>query len=199
MKATEPMPQPAPPANRNRFWNKERLTQVLALLLAIGISVVIFLHRDQLQHLGDYGYVGVFLISMAVSATIVLPAPGWLIIATLGSIWNPYWVGVISAMGATIGELTGYMLGYGGRLAIKDVPLYERMVGWVRRWGSWVIFVLALIPNPLFDVAGAVAGALRMPVWKFMLYGFLGRTPKHIAYALVGGFGLGILGCIRPG
>ncbi|MDO8473586.1 MAG: VTT domain-containing protein [Dehalococcoidia bacterium] len=184
---------------KRTFWTKERLFQALAILLAVGLSVAIILLKDQIQHLGDYGYIGVFLISIAVSATIILPAPGWLIIATMGTILNPYLVGVISAAGATIGELTGYMLGYGGRLAIKDVPLYQRMVKWMERWGSWAIFVLALIPNPLFDVAGAVSGALRLPVWKFMLYGFLGRLPKHVAYALLGGVGLSILGCLRPG
>lgn len=183
---------------RKHFWTKERLLQALALFLAVGVSLVIFLMRARIQNLGDYGYIGVFLISIAVSATIILPAPGWIIIATLGTILNPYLVGIISAAGATIGELTGYMLGYGGRIAIKDVPLYERMVKWMHRWGSWVIFVLALIPNPLFDVAGAVAGALRLPVWKFLLFGFLGRLPKHIAYAALGGVGLSILGCLRP-
>lgn len=233
MKATEPMPQPAPPASRHRFWNKERLIQILALLVAIGISVTIYSLRDRIEHVATtgsigwfYTYAGVFLISMAVSATIILPAPGWLIFATLGATLNPFLVGVVSAAGGTVGELTGYLLGYSGRATIKNVSLdwrsirwlettaphpvssaakilrsinYPRMVDWMNRRGGWVIFVLALIPNPLFDVAGAVAGALRMPVWKFLLYGFLGRTPKHIAYALAGGFSLGILSCIGSG
>jgi membrane protein YqaA with SNARE-associated domain len=56
----------------------------------------------------------------------------------------------------------------------------------MRRWGGVTIFVLALIPNPLFDIAGAAAGALKYPVWKFMLYGFLGRWPKSVFYAYVG-------------
>jgi len=233
MKVTESMPQPAPPASRHRLWNKEWLIQVLALLLAVGISVTIFLFRDRIEQAAAtgsvgwyYTYAGVFLISIAVSATVILPAPGWVIIATLGATLNPFLVGIVSAMGGTVGELTGYLLGYGGRPTIRNISLdwrslrwlettaphpvssaakflrsidYPRMVGWMNRRGGWVIFVLALVPNPLFDVAGAVAGAVRMPVWKFMLYGFLGRTPKHIAYALAGGFGLGILGCIGPG
>ncbi|MBI2853779.1 MAG: VTT domain-containing protein [Chloroflexi bacterium] len=170
--------------------------QVLALALALGISAMIFSFRDQIRALGDYGYLGVFLISIAVSATIVLPAPGWLIIATLGTILNPYLVGLVSALGGTIGELTGYLLGYGGRMAIKNAPMYQRMVGWMQRWGGLVIFVLAAIPNPLFDIAGAAAGALRMPLWKFLLYGSLGRIPKHMAYAILGSWSLGVIGCI---
>lgn len=186
-----------PPAKRH-FWSRERLLQVSSLALAIGISALIWTLRDQIQALGTYGYLGVFLIQMAASASIVLPLPSWLIIAAFGSVLNPYLVGMISAMGGTVGELTGYMLGYGGRIGLKDAPLYRRMVGWMNRWGGWAIFVLALIPNPVFDIAGAVAGALRMPVWKFMLYGLLGRTPKHVAFALLGGYGLMALDCIRP-
>ncbi|MEW6034811.1 MAG: VTT domain-containing protein [Chloroflexota bacterium] len=182
---------------KSRFWTRERYTQVLALALAIGVSALIFSLRGQIRGLGDYGYIGVFIISVAASSTIVLPVPGWLIIATMGTILNPYLVGIISALGATVGELTGYLLGYGGRMAFSNSPLYLRMVTWMKRWGGLVVFVLALIPNPVFDIAGAVAGALRMPVWKFMLFGALGRVPKHIAFAILGGWGAGLLGILQ--
>jgi membrane protein YqaA with SNARE-associated domain len=56
----------------------------------------------------------------------------------------------------------------------------------MKRWGSLTIFVLALIPNPLFDIAGAIAGLLRFPLWKFLLVGAAGRIPKHIFFAYSG-------------
>ncbi|MDP6495052.1 MAG: VTT domain-containing protein [Dehalococcoidia bacterium] len=177
----------------NSFWTRERCLQILAIVLAVVISALIFTFRDRLGELGSYGYLGVFLISMAANATIGLPMPGWIIIATLGSVMDPYWVGFISALGGTVGELTGYLLGYGGRIAIQNMPMYQRMVGWVNRRGSLVIFLLALIPNPFFDVAGTAAGALKFPVWKFLVYGTLGRIPKHIAFAMLGGWGINAL------
>jgi uncharacterized membrane protein YdjX (TVP38/TMEM64 family) len=64
------------------------------------------------------------------------------------------------------------------------------MERWMKRRGSIVIFVLAFVPNPLFDLAGAAAGALRYPIWKFLLVCFLGKTPKSILVAFAGAWTL---------
>ena len=86
--------------------------------------------------------------------------------------------------------MTGYFLGYGGRAAFENINLYQRMEYSMKRWGAITLFILALIPNPLFDVAGAVAGALRFPLWKFLLYGGAGRIMKHIIFAFAGSWGI---------
>jgi len=64
------------------------------------------------------------------------------------------------------------------------------VVGWMGKWGDLTIFVLALLPNPLFDVAGLAAGALRYPLWKFLLIGAAGRLPKHILFSYLGYWGI---------
>src|SRR4030043_1718824 len=175
---------------KKRFWTKERYLQILALLFVIAISVVIFLNREWVVALGAYGYLGVFLISIITCSSIVVPVPGWILIATLGAILNPILVGVISGIGGTIGEMTGYLLGYGGRIAVENTGIYGRMVYWMKRWGGATIFVLALIPNPFFDLAGIIAGLLRFPIWKFLLFGAAGRIPKNILFAYIGVWGL---------
>ena len=176
-----------------RFWSRERYLQIVALLFVLILCTVLVLHRDKVAELGMYGYVGVFLISLITCSSIVVPVPGWIIVATLGAILNPVLVGVVSGVGGTIGEMTGYLLGYGGRLAVDKAGIYSRMVEWMKRWGSVTIFILALIPNPLFDIAGAAAGLLRFPLWKFLLFGAAGRIPKHILFAYIGVWGLQFL------
>jgi membrane protein YqaA with SNARE-associated domain len=175
------------------FWTRERYLQILALLFVLALSVFLVINRARVVEFQEYGYLGVFIISIISSASIVLPVPSWILVAALGAILNPVLVGVVSGIGGTIGEMTGYLLGYGGRLAIDNVALYNRMVNWMKRWGSVTIFVLALIPNPLFDVAGAAAGLLRFPVWKFILFGAAGRIPKNIFFAYIGVWGLHFL------
>jgi membrane protein YqaA with SNARE-associated domain len=176
------------------FWTRERYLQILALIFVIAMSVFLVIHRAKVVQLQGYGYLGVFLISIISSASIIIPVPSWILVAALGAILNPVLVGIVSGVGGTIGEMTGYVLGYGGRLAIDNVALYNRMVKWMKRWGSVTIFVLALIPNPLFDVAGAAAGLLRFPVWKFIIFGAAGRIPKNIFFAYIGVWGLHFLG-----
>jgi membrane protein YqaA with SNARE-associated domain len=179
---------------KKRFWTRERYLQILALLFVVALSVFIILNRQKVGELEEWGYLGVFLISIISSASIVLPVPGWILVATMAfTLNNPLLVGIVSGLGGTIGEMTGYLLGYGGRLAVENVGIYTRMVQWMKRWGSVTIFVLALIPNPLFDVAGAAAGSLRFPVWKFILFGAAGRIPKNILFAYIGVWGLHFL------
>jgi membrane protein YqaA with SNARE-associated domain len=166
----------------------------MAVVLSLGITVFIFVFADRVTWLGTYGYLGAFVISLLATATIIIPAPGWLSVVALAAVLNPFWVGVASMLGGTIGEMNGYLLGFGGRAAVEKVRGYPRIEGWMRRWGGWTIFVLALIPNPLFDVAGMASGALRFPVWKFIVFGGAGRFFKNMAYAYGGAWGLHHLG-----
>jgi len=89
-----------------------------------------------------------------------------------------------------IGELTGYLAGYAGRAVIEDQRTYAKIMGWMQghhyRTGYAIIFVLSVIPNPLFDMAGIAAGALKLPVGGFLLSCWLGKTLKAIAVAFAG-------------
>ena len=175
---------------KKSFWIRQRLLQIAAILFAVLISAIIVLFRDRIASLGGYGYLGAFLVPLLCCATIIFPVPGLIIVFTLGAVLNPMLVGVISGVGGTIGETTGYLLGYGGRAAIGNIGLYRRVENWMKHWAPVTLFVLALVPNPIFDLAGAAAGALRIPIWKFLVYSGTGRIIKHIVFALAGAWGM---------
>lgn len=171
-------------------WLRKHLLQLLALLVALSICVLIIVFREYIATLEGYGYLGAFLVPMLCCATIIVPVPGLIIVFTLGAVLNPLLVGIVSGVGGTLGETTGYLIGYGGRTAIENIRWYHRIENWMRRWASITLFVLALIPNPLFDIAGAAAGALRVPLWKFLVYGGAGRVIKHTFFAFAGAWGM---------
>jgi len=58
----------------------------------------------------------------------------------------------------------------------------------MRKYGGLTITVLAFLPLPVFDLAGVAAGALKMPVHKFLLYCALGKIPKMILVAYAGAY-----------
>ena len=94
---------------------------------------------------------------------------------------NPVIVGIVAGIGQTLGEMTGYMAGYSGQGLVNRSKTYDRVEGWMKRnefMGELVVFVLALIPNPFFDAAGMAAGALRFPVWKYLLAAGAGKVIK---------------------
>jgi uncharacterized membrane protein YdjX (TVP38/TMEM64 family) len=164
----------------------ERTRRIVAILFAVIISVLIIIFRKQLAGLGAYGYPGLFLLNVFTSATIILPMPGLALAFAAGATLNPLLVGLAVGSGAAIGELTGYLAGYGGQGLVENNAGYAKIVGWTQRFGLWVVFFLALIPNPFFDVVGMVAGLLRIPAWRFLLACWAGNVIKATTIALIG-------------
>jgi membrane protein YqaA with SNARE-associated domain len=183
---TLPKPQGRVPGTRDgvpRLW-----WRVVALLFALTISVLVFLYRDRVAEFGSYGYLGLFIVSIVGNATVLLPVPSLVATFITGGILNPLLVGIVSGAGMAVGELTGYLAGYGGGaiIAAEDQERYQRLESWMRRYGAVTLFVLSAIPNPLFDLAGIAAGALHYPLWRFLLVCFLGKTLKGLVLAFAG-------------
>jgi uncharacterized membrane protein YdjX (TVP38/TMEM64 family) len=163
-----------------------KVVRVLILLVVIGITVFIFSIRDRAEALAAYGYPGIFLLSLLSNATLILPAPGIALTFAAGAIFNPFWVAIAAGAGATLGELTGYAAGFSGKGAIENSEAYIRLKRLTERYGHWTIFTLALLPNPLFDLAGASAGALGMRVPRFVFWTWIGKTLKMLIFAFAG-------------
>ncbi len=170
-------------------WFKKRIIPISAVLLAVGLTIALFLYRDQVSRLGDYGYLGAFLVSLISSATVILPVPGIVVLFALGASLNPVLVALAGAAGGIFGEVTGFMVGYGGHEVVQDNRMYVRVENWMKRWGAWAIFAFAAVPLPVFDVAGVVAGALGYPLWKFLLIGWVGKSIKYVMLVLTGAWG----------
>jgi membrane protein YqaA with SNARE-associated domain len=169
---------------------KKYLSHVAAIVFVIVLTAFLVINRDEISKLSALGYPGIFIASLLSSATLILPAPGVLFTAAMGAVFNPFWVAIAAGLGAALGELTGYIAGYGGQAVVENQAFYERVVGWMRRYGDLTILVLAIIPNPAFDVAGIAAGMLRMPAWRFLLWCVIGKIIKMMAFAY-GGMALG--------
>ena len=163
----------------------------LAILVIVGgLTIALFFLRDHIQGLASLGYLGAFLATLASSATILVPIPGIALVFVLGNIWNPLAIGLVSGLGSGLGELTGYAAGYSGRELFQGNRLYSRISSWMERRAAVLIFVFAFVPNPVFDIVGFAAGALRYPVSKFLFFCLLGKTARCILVAYAGRWGL---------
>jgi uncharacterized membrane protein YdjX (TVP38/TMEM64 family) len=179
----------APPSPRNL-----RIVQVATVVIIIvAVAGTIWLQGQEelLRRIGHspFALPALFLASAISSATLFLPVPGLAITTLVGSLINPLAVGIVAGAGQTLGEMTGYLAGYSGQGLVERTQAYERLEGWMsrnERMAELVVFVLALIPNPLFDAAGMIAGALRFPAWKYLLAAGLGKVIKDIIFAYGG-------------
>jgi membrane protein YqaA with SNARE-associated domain len=157
-----------------------RIGRILTLVLAVSISIAIIWmtnrYSAEIERLRELGYLGLFIISVIGNATLIIPAPVFVVACAMGQVLDPVPVGIVAGLGAAIGELTGYMAGYGGEAVIPEGDLYQRLRAFMQRRGMLTIFLLAAIPNPIFDVGGLIAGVMKMPVWKFLIAAWIGKS-----------------------
>jgi len=175
-------------------WVRRRIKPLAGLALVIAITAVIFYFYRQypgrLQELETYGYLGAFIVSIILNATIILPVSNMALMMAFGAAMpSPVLVGLIGGLGAVIGEMTGYIAGRSGRDLVARSRIYNRVEGWVRRWGWLAIFVFSIVPF-VFDLVGIAAGALRLPLWKFFIACWLGRTILYVVVVMAASYGL---------
>jgi uncharacterized membrane protein YdjX (TVP38/TMEM64 family) len=158
----------------------------LALLAVIGITVYIYSIRDRVDEFAAYGYPGIFMVMLLANATVIIPAPGLAIVFAMGSVFPPLGVAIAGGTGGAVGELSGYLAGFSGQAIVENTKLYDRILPWIQKYGAWAILALSAFPNPFFDIAGIAAGVTRIPIWKFLLFCWVGQVIKATIFAYAG-------------
>ena len=167
-----------------------RFLQIASLALTVLSIGTIVLFRNSIANIDAVGYPGVFFISALGSGSILLPVPSLISICGASLFLSPFAVGLVGAAGETLGELTGYALGYGGQGIVEEGRFYGTAKRWMQRRGTLVLFVVSAIPNPFFDVVGITAGATGYPLKRFLVTVLAGRSVKGLmtAYTCFYGF-----------
>jgi membrane protein YqaA with SNARE-associated domain len=141
-------------------------------------------------------YLVVFVISLVSNASIIVPVPIFVaILIEAARHWNPALIALAASVAGALGETTGYYAGYLGKriIHLENAPGYEKLVGWMKRYGTRAIFLLSLQPILPFDIAGLISGASRIPLWKFLLACWGGKFPKYLLGCYIGPAVLNIL------
>ncbi len=140
----------------------------------------------------QWGYVGIFLAQLLSSSTVLLPLPGMAAVFLYGAILNPALVGVSAGLGASLGELTGYMIGYGGHKMIlrRNKEWSKTTRSLFRKHNPFIVIVAgAALPFP-FDVIGVLCGISKYDIKKFFAAVLIGNTIKLTFVAFAGLYGI---------
>ena len=139
--------------------------------------------------IGNFGYIGVFLVSIISNASIIFPVPAFIIVTATGFFLNPWLVGLFAGIGGGIGEVTAYYLGYGGNYVIEEKlnKSLDEIEKWARKqkWMGLAVFIFAATPLA-DDIVGIACGIVQYPVKKFLIYQILGKIVFYTALALFG-------------
>lgn len=182
---------------KRKVWLSTAFYVVALIVLSIGLAYLLrylVAHFDiSVEEFATTAYLSVFGISLVCNASIIVPVAIHIsIMMAAASKWDPVLIALVASVAGTLGEITGYYAGYLGKKIIisESTPGYDRIVGWMNRYGLLAIFLVSLQPILPVDIAGLTAGASRLPLWKFLLPCWAGKFPKYILFCY---FGFGLL------
>ena len=151
----------------------------------------------------QYGYLGIFFISLLGATSIFIPIPSSVVIFILGGLrdsvgnflFEPLFIAVAAGAGAAVGELSGYLVGLGGRRVIgekykKKMDILMRLF---KRFGPIVIFAFALTPLP-DDLLFIPLGVMRYKILHAFIPALLGKFVSNLIIAYAGRLSLQIIG-----
>ncbi|NWF87113.1 DedA family protein [Candidatus Bathyarchaeota archaeon] len=149
----------------------------------------------------QYGYFGIFIISLAGAMSIIFPVPYTVIIFTLGGltvngIWafEPLLIATAAGLGSAVGEFSGYLLGIGGRKIISEK--YKRKMDFLvklfNKYGSITIFLFALTPLP-DDLLFIPLGVMRYSLIKAFIPALVGKFCMNLIVAYSGRYSIHII------
>lgn len=138
------------------------------------------------------GYAGAFLISVLANATIFFPIPYAIAVYMLGAILEPPVLGFVAGLGAAIGEISAYTLGFVGRKVIdakygNKLRYATKLLG---GYGALGVFLFSAFPLIPVDIIMITVGILRYNVFKALVACFFGKMVMCILLAYAGRYSL---------
>ncbi|MBV8866391.1 MAG: VTT domain-containing protein [Acidobacteriaceae bacterium] len=144
-----------------------------------------------------HGYSFLFCYVFAVQAGVPIPSDPVLLImgAAVGDGRYSFWVALmLTVLAALLGDFIWYELGHWrGRSVIKlmckfslepDTCVRKAELGYMKR-GAWTLLFTKFIPGTAL-ITVPLAGAVRMPRWRFVLADATGAALWSTAYLLTG-------------
>jgi membrane protein DedA with SNARE-associated domain len=171
----------------------------LALTIGLNFGSRLLLTRIHIPMFNVAWITYLIVFGLFVTVSLVPFGPAAIAISVLfaaATILNPFMVGLAAAIGVSVGGLGGYFAGLLGRnvllkenfmCSINEMLCNKNIGNWVKDKGPLVIGILALQPFLPFEVAGIVAGSLKMPIGKFFIATLAGSSIKYISLAFMAG------------
>jgi len=145
-----------------------------------------YLLRPHLTSLGNWGYLGAFIINGASNATIIFPAPGGALVAVIGKNYDPTLLGISAGLGGTLGSLTAYLAGAISQADVGRSRWGHTLQRLMRKFGGIIILFFSLIPFLPADISGVIAGMTQYSIRKYLLFHGIGSIVQMVIFINIG-------------
>jgi len=197
------------PVKKRSYFNRYLALTIITVIVTVGLCILAYIYRQEIMNqeiARKYGLLGVFIVAFVASSTfsiMPIPVPYMIVTATSPTLlagqfglWAPVWVGLVTAIGATIGQFITFMIGYSGGNYSKKISqrvsssMFARAEKWVKKRGGLGVFLMSVAANPLHLPMTLAFAAFRYPPYLFAVFTFLGVLVKSMAIAFAGYYSL---------
>jgi membrane protein YqaA with SNARE-associated domain len=177
----------------------------------VTVCVLMVLNWEIIVRFQKFGYLGLFIVTLVSGFSIPVPVPYMVFTFTLGGVLQPALVGATAGTGLGIGGTLLYLTGRGGRRIFPQFNISDpadeayssrfsrflrriklpRIMNFAHRRGALGVFLMSVLPNPLFAPMAISLGTMRFRFAKFFFACWAGQTAKAMGIAYLGYLGLG--------
>ncbi|GEM_PF-912017 len=176
---------------------------VLAAAMAVGLYLILQLYPPiDVELVRRIGYSALIVAGIVSGLTFFLPVPVLPLVFAVSGVADPAIAAGVTAASMTTGMMGTYFIGkHRAKLPKKFLQEGNGFAAvWARRAERWLrgttvssSFLLALVPNPIYDFAGVIAGSVRVPCLKFLFGTFMGKAVQTAIVAALGYFASGYI------
>ena len=163
-----------------------KVFSIICLLIIVAIMVFAYYLQERFADYIGLGLIGLFIGCFLANVTVLLPAPGLLLVGQFSLLCGPFLAATVGSIGVALGEMAGYLVGYMGQ-NIVQIKKNLSLLGLFRKHPYRTIFLFSLLPLPFFDVIGMLSGFERIKWKQFLFACWLGKFLKMalIAFSVV--------------
>ena len=156
-------------------------------IVAILSGVLLWRWTVNPETLGHFGLGGIVIASMMSHLTVVARDMFIPMFLPLASIYNPIVLGASAGIGAAIGEISTYFLGWGVAESFEEnLEDDSRLSKWIKKYGLWAVLLVAVTPLPDTPIV-LLAGSRKLPFAKLFIVECIGKTTLYSLGAVIGG------------
>lgn len=151
---------------------------LLSLLVILAIMLGAYFLQQQMETYLAWGLLGLLVGCFLANATVLLPAPGLLLVCQFSLAYGPLLAAMVGSIGTSLGEMVGFFAGFSGKELLPSKP--GKIAAALKKHPYRLVFIFSLIPLPVFDVVGLVSGALQIDWKRFYIACLLGKFIKML-------------------
>lgn len=168
---------------------RKAILSISGVIFVAAVSIyVLWRWTADPESLGQIGLGSILVVSMVSHLTVVARDMFIPMYLPLASVYNPLVLGASAGIGAAIGEVTTYLLGWGVAESLTEQGVEDnRLARWIKQYGLWAVLLVAVTPLPDTPIV-LLAGSNKLPFAKLFAVECIGKTILYTLGAIVGGF-----------